>query len=639
MTNKRKTTQKAGAAAQRRDDAKKIGKLLIESGYINSDQLAHSIKEQARTKKRLGETIVSLGYVTEDQIALMLSMQLGIPYTDFETAVVEPMAIELVPERLAEKYTVLPLSIDRGVLTIVMSDPLNFEALSDLGFVSDRNVIPTVSTATEIKRAIRRHYHLAEPVDEIVEKISSGFIEVLSEKLDVTPHPEDVERAIKKGESPPIVRMLNSIIYKAVRNRASDVHIEPRSKIVVVRERVDGLLNEVLQLPKWVQGALTSRIKVLARLDIAEKKIPQDGRLKIRVDEREVDLRISILPIQYGESVVIRILDTSSAVLKLDDLGFSPRNITRTRSIIEKPQGLVLVTGPTGSGKSSTLYAMINSIKSDRINIISLEEPIEYELSGVKQVAVNEKTGLTFAFGLRSVLRQDPDVILVGEMRDFETSNIAIQSSLTGHLVLSTLHTNTAVAAVTRIKNMGVQPYLLASSLNGIIAQRLVRRLCPKCKLTYRPSDEDLIKLGLKRDLASKITFYKGGGCANCKDTGYRGRVAICEVLVCNSMIREMISSNATEEAILKAAVNNGMRYITEDGIEKGKQGITSIEELLRVLYVEEEEKVNVCPNCSEYIRNDFLTCPFCGYSIVQRCPECGITREPGWKYCPYCRK
>ncbi|MBE9529615.1 MAG: Flp pilus assembly complex ATPase component TadA, partial [Proteobacteria bacterium] len=576
--------------------SKKIGNILLESGYITEDQLATAVSEHLKTGNRLGETLIENGYITETDMARTLSVQLGIPYTDFDTTVVDPAAIELVSEKLAVKHRALPVSIERGVLTVAMADPLDFLAIQDLGFVTGRSVEPTVAVGTEIKKAIQRHYHMSEPVHEILNQITDGHVEVVPDAVDVT---QSVESAVRKGTAPPIIKIVNTIIFNAVKHRASDIHIEPRAKNVVVRVRIDGMLHDTMELPKWVQGAVTSRIKVLAMLDISEKRIPQDGRIRIRIEDREIDLRISVLPIQYGESIVIRVLDLQNDLLGLAQLGLSSKDYQRIRSIVEKPQGIVLVTGPTGSGKTFSLYATIKHIKSDVINIISLEEPIEYELAGVKQVAVNEKTGLSFSFGLRSILRQDPDVIMIGEMRDLETSNIAVQSSLTGHLVLSTLHTNTAVAAITRLKNLGIPTYLIASSLNGIVAQRLLRKLCDKCKKVYKPGADELKQLGLKSDEAAKIKFYRGVGCKSCSKTGYKGRIGVFEVLVCTPAVREAITSDAPEADILRAAQQGGMRLMSQDGLEKTSAGLTSIEEVLRVLYVEEAEEVHLCRACA----------------------------------------
>jgi type IV pilus assembly protein PilB len=632
MTDKGKDKNKKTSESS----SKKLGRLLLDAGRITEGQLERCIDEQKWTRERLGETLVRLGYVTEREIAMTLSSQLDIPYTDFETVVVEPMAVELLPETLARKHLAFPLSIERGAVQVAMVDPLKFEALQDIGFAADRNVEPTVSTPEAIKKAIDQYYHLAEPMDKLVENMSPGFIEVVPEQVDDVG--DDITKATRTSTSPPVIRMVNSIIFNAIKNRASDIHIEPRDHEVIVRERVDGLLSDKFQLPKWVQGAVTSRVKIIGKLDIAEKRVPQDGRVRIRIDNREVDLRISLLPIQYGESIVIRVLDSRMSVPGIDELGASSDDNRRIKSLIERPQGMVLVTGPTGSGKTFSLYAMVKHIQSELINIISLEEPIEYEMRGVKQVAINEKTGLTFSYGLRSVLRQDPDVILVGEMRDAETSNIAIQASMTGHLVLSTLHTNTAAGAITRLKNIGVQPYLIASSLNGVVAQRLVRRICQKCIQPCMPSDDDLGKLGVRKTKKG-LNFFRGAGCKWCNGTGYRGRAGIFEVLVCDPAIRELITAGATESQIVKAAMDGGMRFISEDGMAKAHEGVTTVEELLRVLCFNDEEPPHLCSACGGQLRADFLSCPYCGQATTNRCTDCGTPREPEWKFCPYCMR
>ncbi|MBI5599024.1 MAG: Flp pilus assembly complex ATPase component TadA [Deltaproteobacteria bacterium] len=615
--------------------SKKLGEILVESGLITKDQLSRSIEEQKKTRKRLGEVLVESRLLTEADISRTLSIQLAIPYTDISSAVVEPEAVESVPEKLAEKHLILPLGIEGRDITIAMADPLNFEAIKDVEFATGRSVRPTISTTEDIKKAIKQFYHLADPTQEIVEEMSHGFVEVMTTRVEAM---DNMEAELKKIGAPPIIRMVNNVMFHAVNNNASDIHIEPREKNVLVRERIDGLLREVFQFPKWVQGSITSRIKILARLDIAEKRVPQDGRIKIRIEDREVDLRISTLPVQYGESVVVRILDTKAAVLKVEDLGMTGKDREGLKNAVERPEGIIIVTGPTGSGKTSTLYAVINSVKAEAINIITLEDPIEYELSGVNQVAINEKTGLTFAYGLRSVLRQDPDVIMVGEMRDAETANIAVQASLTGHLVLTSLHTNTSIQSVNRLRNLGIQPYMIASSLNGVIAQRLVRKLCARCKQPYKPSQEELLKIGLKEKDATRLTFYRGKGCEECSNTGYRGRTGLFEIFTLNKQIRELIATSATEEMILKVALETGMKSLSEDGIDKVKSGTTSIDELIRVLYVQ-EEGVLVCKNCGSYVRTDFVNCPYCGYSIVDRCPDCGRHREADWKYCPFCQK
>ena len=615
---------------------KKLGEILVDHQLITKEQLAKAIEEQKRTNKRMGEVFTELGFVSEEKLARALSAQLGIPYIDLNTVVVEPEAIDLLNERLARKNLALPLSVDKRFITVVMADPLDFESIHDISFATNREVRPTIAPFKEIKAAIRRFYHLSQPLEKILGEIKGGVIEVIAEQ-EVGPDSETMEEVARRGESPPIIRLVNSVIVHASRNKASDIHFEPREKSVRVRERVDGLLMEAFEFPKLVQGAVTSRVKIMASMDITEKHIPQDGRVKAKVEGRNLDMRVSTLPTHYGEKITVRLLDSSSLDLRLSEMGPSERDLLRMRSIIERPQGIVLLTGPTGSGKTSTLYAMINHIRTEAINIVTLEDPIEYELRGVNQVGINERTGLTFAFALRSVLRQDPDVIMVGEMRDSETANIAVEASLTGHLVLSTLHTNTAVAAITRLRNLGIPSYMVASSLNGVIAQRLVRRICERCKKPYTPTDEELTKIRLRGKDPSVMKLFKGTGCTFCNHTGYRGRIGVFEVLRIDPTIRDIISKDGTEDSILKASLDSGMRYMSEDGIEKINWGITTIEELFRVIYMRDEDTVNICPNCGESTRQDFPNCPFCGYSFVNKCPQCGEIRDPKWKFCPHC--
>lgn len=618
--------------------SKNIGEILLDYHLINKEQLARGIEEQRRSNKRLGEALADLGYISEEKIARALSAQLGIPYTDLSSAVVEPEAIDLFMEKVARKNMAMPLSVDKRFISVAMADPLDFEAIHDINFATNREVRPTVAPPKEIKAAIRRYYHLAQPLEKIIGEIRTDSIEVIS-TAESRSDAEGIEDATRTSGSPPIIRLVNSVLVHAVRNKASDIHFEPREKSVRVRERVDGLLMEAFEFPKLVQGAVTSRVKIMAVMDISEKKIPQDGRIKVRVEGRDLDLRVSTLPTNFGEKITIRVLDSGAAPVQLEDMGPTKKDYMRIRSIIERPQGIVLITGPTGSGKSTTLYSMVNHIKTDAINIITLEDPIEYELKGINQVGINEKTGLTFPFALRAVLRQDPDVIMVGEMRDLETAKIAIEASLTGHLVLSTLHTNTAVAAVTRLKNLGISPYLIASSLNGVIAQRLVRKICDKCKEPYSPTPEELFKMKGRGKNSSEMKFYRGKGCPACTDTGYKGRIGVFEVLIVDSQVRDLVTSDGTEEAILKAAAENGMGYMSEDGIEKIHQGITSIDELFRVIHVGDQAASLVCPNCGESLNQDFANCPHCGFLLMNRCPECGGNRDGKWSFCPYCGK
>jgi len=597
---------------------KKLGEILLDSNLITKDQLLKGMEEQKKSNKRLGEVLTELGFVTQENLTRCLSAQLEIPYIDLKTVVVEPEAINLLSEKLAWKSLALPLSADKRFITVAMADPLDLEAINNIRFASNREVRPTIAASNEIKAAIHRFYHLSQTLEKILGEIQGESIEVVAEKID-SQESDGMEELARKSESPPIIRLVNSIIVHAARNRASDIHFEPKGKTLRVRERVDGLLMEAFEFPNLVQGAVTSRIKIMGRMDIAEKNIPQDGRIKLKVEGRDLDLRVSTLPTQYGEKITIRILDSLALKSDLQEMVSSEKDYHRIRSIIDRPQGIVLITGPTGSGKTSTLYAMVNRIKTKAINIITLEDPIEYELKGVNQVAINEKTGLTFGFALRSVLRQDPDVIMVGEMRDAETAKIAVEASLTGHLVLSTLHTNTAVGAITRLKNMGIQPYLIASSLNGVIAQRLVRKICDQCKKPYTPSKEELMKIRLWGKDPATFVSYIGSGCSACNKTGYKGRAGVFEVLTVAPGVQELIASDAGEELISKAAIDAGMQYMIEDGLEKVRQGITSMDELFRVLHARGQEEIFPCPNCNEAIKRESPSCPSRGYITVNK--------------------
>jgi type IV pilus assembly protein PilB len=614
---------------------KRLGELLVESGLISLDELNIALANQKESKKKLGEIIVDLKMASEMDIAQTLASELGIPYLEMSKAVVEPMAVGMVSEELARKHALLPLSIDGKILTVAMMDPLDFEAVDDVRFSSGYKVKPVVTTKTDLLDAIDLHYKTSESVTEILLKDlrqEKALVEIVHEREGV-----DVETLRKKSETPPIIRMVNLMIGDAVKSRASDIHIEPQERRVLIRDRIDGLLQDIMELPKWVQGAIVSRVKIMARLDIAEKRVPQDGRVKIKVDGKEIDLRVSTLPTQYGEKVVMRLLDTKGAAVPMEELGFYKDDLEKVISFISKPQGVILVTGPTGSGKTSTLYAAINRLKSERLNIITLEDPIEFEIKGVNQVMINEKVGLTFANGLRSILRQDPNIMMVGEMRDLETAEIAIQASLTGHLVLSTLHTNDATSSIIRLLDLGIKPYLIASSLNGVIAQRLVRVLCPHCKERYTPSREDLLSIRMREAERPPFDFYRGKGCEHCKKTGYIGRTGIFEVFPVTTKIREMIASRATEIQIRQTAIAEGLRTLGEDALDKIRMGVTSIEELRRVVYLE-GESTSICSACGRTISADFPVCPFCGHSVSTLCPSCGRHRDPEWIVCPYCK-
>jgi len=622
-----------------KQEIKKLGELLRDSGLITKEQLQRALINQKKSKRKLGEILVDMCFCSHKDIAKILSAQLGIQFIDFSTVAIDPEALQLIPEKLCRKHTLIPLSLDNKIIKTVFSDPLDLDAIDELRFASGKHIKPCISTPDKIREAIARNYNLHIPLQDLVTSlpIQSPLEVVFDGDNDV----DDVSGLIKRSETAPVITMVNGIITNAIQKRASDIHIEPQQKIVKLRMRVDGLLEDVMSLPKWVQFLIISRIKIMAKMDIAEKRVPQDGRIKIIIKEKELDLRVSSLPTQYGENIVIRVLDARADSFKMENMGFSETQLKKVTSMIDRPQGFVLVTGPTGSGKSSTLYSILNRIKSDTINIVTLEDPIEYEISGLSQVNVNEKVGLSFAFSLRSILRQDPDAIMIGEIRDGETGCIATQASVTGHLVLSSIHTNSTIATINRLRNIGVPSYLIASSLNGIISQRLIRLICPSCKTEYHPTDEEFLKIGIKFDEVKDMHFYKGSGCTKCSNTGYSGRTGIFEVLTISTKMRELINSDASEDVVLKEALHSGMEYMAYDGFEKVKKGLTTLEELNRVLVFEEEDKKKtvICPSCSSSISPDFINCPFCGETLSETCTSCGRPKEETWKFCPYCKR
>ena len=616
---------------------KKLGELLVESGLITEAQLAEILEEIKKSSgTRIGTVLVKKGYATEIDISQTLSFQLNIPFVDISSAIIDPEAIQLVNEKLAKKYLLIPLYFEGKMLVVAMADPLNLNAIDDVSFSTGLQVRPCVATSSDIAEAIRIHYHLSQPIEDLIVDLkikSDSLVEVLH---DIDPE-RDLAEHIKKSSAPPIIKIVDSIIVYGAESRASDIHLEPQEKWVKVRIRVDGIMKEMMQLPKWVQGSVVSRIKLMAKMDIVERRVSQDGRIKVRLGEKGLDLRISTLPTQYGETVVMRVLDPKAAMISLNNIGLTGQDYQWGLNMIERPQGVVLLTGPTGSGKTSTLYGMIEHIKGEEINIITIEDPIEYELKGVNQVNVNEKTGLTFSYTLRSVLRQDPDVILVGEMRDTETAIIAFQASMTGHLVFSTLHTNDAVSSIIRLKNLGVPQYLIASSLNGIVAQRLIRKICPQCKEAYTPTTEELKRLNISGSEDQKLN--RGRGCKSCLGSGYAGRVGIFEVLVINNKLRDMIATDAQEQDLIRAATEAGMTSMQMDGIKKVAAGITTFEELSRVVYLTKEDKglTGVCPSCLQPIMVDSQVCPHCERFITGTCPSCGKARQADWIICPFC--
>lgn len=567
---------------------KRLGDCLLEASLITFDHLKIALDEQKRLRKRLGETLLALKIISESHLARGLSAQLGYPFLDLKMTTIDPDGVMAVSESLARRYLAMPVVLKSRSLTVAMADPLDYEAVRDLGFSTGLQVIPAIATSQDVLEAIERYYppHLSAEsiVKETVQEVTEETLHrILPEIRAIAVEARSLE---ERSHLAPVIRLVNLIITRGIKQRASDIHIEPGAADFRVRYRIDGLLKEDLRLPKWIHGAVVSRIKILARLDIAERRMPQDGGFRIRADECEPDLRISALPTQHGEKVVIRILDQGRIAVSLDALGLCVKDLIQVQSFLQRKQGIVLLTGPTGSGKTTTLYAMIQALKSETKNIVTVEDPIEYSLEEINQVQVHPEIGLTFATCLRSILRQDPNVILIGEIRDLETAEIAIRAAMTGHLVLSTLHTNDAPATITRLLDIGIPRYLVASSLIGVIAQRLVRCICSRCKIAAPASDEGLASLRIPSESVKTTPFYHGKGCPSCNYLGYYGRIGLFEMLEITPPLRELISGRASEQDLRSVALAAQMRSLWEDGLEKLKEGITTLDELLRVVEI-----------------------------------------------------
>ena len=554
--------------------SKQLGQILIELGYIKPDQLDVALEEHRKTPKSLGRVLIDLGMIKESDLVRALAEQVGLEFVDLADFQIDSMATSLLPEALARRYKALPIGERDGKLLVAMSDPANVYALDDIRTITGRDVLPVVSTANDVEAAIQKYGGM----DSQVEAMASIVAESGSDDDEA-----DLDIAV---EDAPIVRLVNAIMTQAVGDRASDVHIEPREHDVRIRFRVDGVLMEPMPpAPKNIQNGLISRMKVMADLNIAEKRVPQDGRISMKVGGREVDLRMATLPTVYGEKVVLRILDTSNALLRLEELGFLEDAYDRFSQSFRKPYGAILVTGPTGSGKSTTMYGTLNILNSIDKNIITVEDPVEYRLAGVNQMQVNVKAGLTFSAALRSILRADPDIVLIGEIRDKETATIAIEAALTGHLVLSSLHTNDAPSAITRLVEMDVETFLVASAIDAVVGQRLARKLCDRCKGAYRPDENELYAAGYPDWLWPEVQqLFKPAGCPACANTGFRGRIGLYEVMPMTEEIERLTVERASADAIKAVAVQQGMMTLRDDGLEKARMGLTSLEEVARVV-------------------------------------------------------
>lgn len=548
-----------------RQTRKRLGDLLIEEGLITAEQLQTVLNEKDSNQK-LGEALLQRGFISEQQLIEVLEFQLGIPHINLFQYPFEANLFSLISKETARRNLIIPLKREGNKLWVAMSNPMDFIVIDDLRLSTGFQIEPTIATKDDILRTINKYYEVDDGLDELLDELPQNERGPADSITDV---------------DSPIVRLVNQILTNAVIQKASDIHIDPQETKVLVRYRIDGVLKIERVLPKNMQSVLTARIKIMSSLDITEHRVPQDGRIKLNLDFHPVDLRVSTLPTVFGEKIVMRLLDMGSTLNDINKLGFNALNLKRFNEMIEKPTGIVLITGPTGSGKSSTLYAALNKLNSEAVNIITVEDPVEYQLEGINQVQVNQNVGMTFAAGLRSILRQDPNIIMVGEIRDTETVEVAIRASLTGHLVLSTLHTNDSLGTVTRLLDMGVEPFLLAASLSGVVAQRLVRKVCRNCAEVQEPSKREVeifAKRGLKLD---KVT--RGKGCPSCNMTGYKGRIALHEVLVINDEMRRIMMNGETFQKMKDTAIKNKTIFLIDDGLLKVKQGLTTTEEVLRV--------------------------------------------------------
>ncbi|MFA5525111.1 MAG: ATPase, T2SS/T4P/T4SS family [Tissierellales bacterium] len=552
----------------------KLGDLLIAANKINKEQLTEALSRQKKERtKRIGEVLVDLGFVSEEEILEVLENQLRIPSIDLARYKINPKATSMIPENLARRYILIPIDKKNNKLIIAMSDPFNIFAIDDIKLLTEMDVEVVISLRSVILRSIEKFYR-EENTKKVLEEFEEAYTPSTIEDLD--------DEDLSDVNSAPVVKLVNSIVGQAIKMSASDIHIEPFESSVRVRYRIDGDLQEIMKFSIKSHMAIVTRIKIMGKMDIAERRIPQDGRVETELEGREIDMRISTLPTVYGEKIVIRILDRDGFSFSKEDLGFEDRDLKIFNNIVRQPYGIILVTGPTGSGKSTTLYTVLKDLNDEEKNIITVEDPVEYKLEGINQVQVNVKSGLTFAKGLRSILRQDPDIIMIGEIRDSETAEIAVRASITGHLVLSTLHTNDTASTVVRLIDMGVEPYLVSTSIIGIISQRLVKKLCPSCKTTYEPSIQEKKILGLKPE--NEAILYKPVGCNKCI-RGYKGRVAIHEIMEIDKEIRKLIDNRASTDELKEASIKNGMKTLYNNVVNLALKGITSVEEVYRIGY------------------------------------------------------
>jgi type IV pilus assembly protein PilB len=608
-----------------------LGSLMLKAGVITPQQLTTA---QNLARSRQVSLLDVLSYdmlIPEDDLADAFARTLRLQRVRLVSTPIEAEAMKAVGEKMARRHLCVPLKIEGKSLALAMVNPADVAAIQEIEFAVGVTVRPVVATKTEILDAIDSQYAAEERIQNFLADVATpADFQILGAEKEEEDEVSHLD--LDSAELPPVVKMCNLIINDGVKSQASDIHIEPGLHFVQVRMRIDGVLREYMQVPKWLQTPLVSRLKILSRLDIAEHRVPQDGRIKVHAGNRAVDLRVSTLPTHFGEKMVLRILGSAN-IPSMGSLGLFSSQLPILEGALSQPQGMVLVTGPTGSGKSTTLYSLLMSRKSPEVNIVTVEDPIEYQLPGINQVQVNVKAGLTFATSLRSILRQDPDIVLVGEVRDLETAEIAFQAAMTGHLVLSTLHTNSSLATVARLLDLGVDPHLITGALTLIVAQRLVRRVCQKCKESYLPQSGLLEKLRLEEP---GLLFHHGKGCPSCGGTGFSGRVGVFELLRMTPTIKDLIHRKASEADLRKAAGMTGTRFLLDDAMEKMRQGVTTLEEVLRVVQLQEDE-ITRCPKCNAFINLDFSSCPYCLLELKRLCQQCGQELKLEWNICPYC--
>lgn len=559
----------------------KLGDLLTSSGAITHAQLDKALQMQKISKKRLGQVLIDNDIISEMQLIEALRMQLGIEFVDLSKVAISPEMTRMLPKGIARKYQMVPIKLVGNDLYIAMSDPLNFVSIEEAKASTKRHIIPMISTSAAVSRAIVTLYGnegVRLAIEDMKRESSEDGVLVFSKGTNLIGEDD--------SSSAPAIRLANSIIERGIGERASDIHLEPQEDLMVVRMRIDGIIHSILTVPKELQPSLISRIKIMCGMEVTERRIPQDGRALVRIKMREIDLRASTIPTLYGEKVVLRLLDKDAQILTPEGLGIEGENLKKYRKLLSLKQGVVLMVGPTGSGKSSTMYTMLEHLNTEAVNIITLEDPVEYSITGINQVQINEKLGMTFASGLRSILRQDPDIIGVGEIRDGITAEIAMRAAITGHLVLSTVHTSGVLSALDRLADMDVAPYMVSSALEGLISQRLVRRICPQCREEYQPSVEDLIRIGMPPEEAGHLTLYRGKGCPECFDTGYRGRIAVFEMLLLNDAIRRAIHEQLPHAELIAAIKASGFTSLADNCRILVREGVTSAQEMARTINI-----------------------------------------------------